>query len=484
MSLIRNPTNLSAAPPHRKPCLKASSFASATPSPSEGDPIRVAPKPKRRRKLNNVFLDDRGFPDQSDEYDHLLHSIDGEPVLRKLRHPMPDLNGPIDPSFDHPFVPEEHEAILRKKVDLSHLTADQQNQVYDLIREFWPVFDERGVFVAVKNYECVIDTGTARPIAVKKIFYGERETVIMRRCISALAKVGHIRQITDGRWLFKALLAAKPHQEHVRNIEDFVWRFCVNYIPLNGVTRIIAYPIPRCDSAVFNEFGRALWWWMYDAPMGYHQLAVAPDSQEKLAFQGVDAIKWTYNVMPFGPTNGPATFINFIHDVDSIWKELCKSHGIPIDDDTNTRIIVDDIVSWANSFKRSLVYMRCQLIVCRAYRLSINLGKSHFFPRRFEFVGIDVCTEGNRPAKSKHQLLLTWPAPELVRDVAKFLGFVQFYSRFIPNFEIRVEALRTVTKQEYTEDVGPHWTPEAQAAWEDLKGAILSDPCIQRFDHR
>ena len=65
------------------------------------------------------------------------------------------------------------------------------------------------------------------------------------------------------------------------------------------------------------------------------------------------------------------------------------------------------------------------------YRLSLNLGKSHFFPRRFEFVGSDVCSEGNCPAKSKHQLLETWPAPELVRDVAKFLGFVQFYSRFI-----------------------------------------------------
>ena len=64
-------------------------------------------------------------------------------------------------------------------MDLSHLTTDQQNQVYDLIREFWPVFDARGVFVTVKNYECVIDTGTARPIAVKKILYGERETVIM-----------------------------------------------------------------------------------------------------------------------------------------------------------------------------------------------------------------------------------------------------------------------------------------------------------------
>jgi len=230
---------------------------------------------------------------------------------------MPDLDGPIDPSFDHPFIQEEHDAIMQKKVDLSHLDLDLQNQVYDLIREFWPVFDERGVFVPVKKYECVIDTGAARPIAVKKIFYGKRETVIMRRCILALAKVGHIRQITDGRRLFKALLMAKPHQEHVRNIEDFVWHFCVYYILLNGVTRIIAYPIPCCDSAVFNKFGSGVWWWMFDALMGYHQLAVNLASQEKLAFQEVDAIKWTYTAMPFGPTNGPVTFINFIHDVDS-----------------------------------------------------------------------------------------------------------------------------------------------------------------------
>jgi hypothetical protein len=66
----------------------------------------------------------------------------------------------------------------------------------------------------------------------------------MCKAITALEKVGHIHQITEGRWLFKALLAPKPHQEHVQNIDDFVWRFCVNYIPLNSVTRTIAYPIP------------------------------------------------------------------------------------------------------------------------------------------------------------------------------------------------------------------------------------------------
>ena len=42
--------------------------------------IRVD-KTKGRRKVKNVFLDDRGFPDVSDDYDSLLHEINGGPVL-------------------------------------------------------------------------------------------------------------------------------------------------------------------------------------------------------------------------------------------------------------------------------------------------------------------------------------------------------------------------------------------------------------------
>jgi hypothetical protein len=88
----------------------------------------------------------------------------------------------------------------------------------------------------------------------------------MQKAVVALEKVGQIHQITNGRWLFKAVLAPKPHQEHVRHIEDFVWRFCVNYVPLNLVTRVIAYPIPRCDAAVSEEFGTGQWMWLFDAP--------------------------------------------------------------------------------------------------------------------------------------------------------------------------------------------------------------------------
>jgi hypothetical protein len=55
---------------------------------------------------------------------------------------------------------------------------------------------------------------------------------------------------------------------------------------------------------------------------------------------------------------------------------------------------------------------------------------------------------------SKHNLLCHWPIPELVRNVASFVGFLQFYSSFIPHFEVCALPLRKVMKREYTEAVG------------------------------
>ena len=112
------------------------------------------------------------------------------------------------------------------------------------------------------------------------------------------------------------------------------------------------------------------------------------------------------------------------------------------------------------------------------------LLKSFFFPRRFKFVGIDVSPDGNRPAKSKHGLIKSWPDPEFVRDVAKFIGFAQFYSRFIHHFELRISPLREICRNDYTEPVAPFWTDAAQKSFDDMRAAMISDPCLQRFDYK
>ena len=100
----------------------------------EGTPVRIDLKPKQRKRLQSIFLDDQGFPDQSDNYNHVLHNIDGGPILRKLKHPVPDLNAPVDPKFYSEFIPETHDAQMHQEVDLSHLDPNIQENKYSLIR--------------------------------------------------------------------------------------------------------------------------------------------------------------------------------------------------------------------------------------------------------------------------------------------------------------------------------------------------------------
>jgi hypothetical protein len=180
--------------------------------------------------------------------------------------------------------------------------------------------------------------------------------------------------------------------------------------------------VSRCDSAVNLTFGMGQWIWLWDAPSGYHQIGISPCSQEKLAFAGPDATKWTYNVMPFGPVNGPPTFIAFIHDLDSTWKDLACKLGIIIDENTNTNIIIDDIFSYAKTLTIALIFMECKLKVAQSQNLLLSLKKSFIFPKRAKFVGVDICQDGNQPVMSKHQLLVHWPTPVIIRNVANSLG--------------------------------------------------------------
>ncbi len=109
----------------------------------------------------------------SDNYDHVLHDVDGGPILRKLWHPKPDLSALIDPLYSSLFIAKKHKEIMKRDMDLSHLKPNLQERIYGVIRRHWSVFDEKGAFVPVKHYECVIDTGNSRSIAVKKILYGD-----------------------------------------------------------------------------------------------------------------------------------------------------------------------------------------------------------------------------------------------------------------------------------------------------------------------
>jgi hypothetical protein len=149
--------------------IKSSLLASAkTTGKPTGSPICLSAKNKSRHWLRNVFVDNRGFPNQSDEYNTLLHDIDGGTILRKLKHPPPPL-GVFVPEFHFPFNEALHGKRLRAQLDLFHLDPSIQLKVTALVKKYWSVFDERGVWVPVRNcvlihqYVCFTDTSPKIP---------------------------------------------------------------------------------------------------------------------------------------------------------------------------------------------------------------------------------------------------------------------------------------------------------------------------------
>ncbi len=111
-------------------------------------PIRVSPKPKCHRKLRNVFYNDCRFPNQSDEFDHLLHNIDGGVILRRKKHPQPPL-GIKDPTLNYKFDDSLHGDKVKSELSIDHLLPANAAAVVALIKRYWAVFDKRGIFTPI-----------------------------------------------------------------------------------------------------------------------------------------------------------------------------------------------------------------------------------------------------------------------------------------------------------------------------------------------
>jgi hypothetical protein len=221
------------------------------------------------------------------------------------------------------------------------LSIDTRNRVISFVKEFWDIFNEAGVKIPIQGYEMVIDTGKHRPIAVRKPHYGMHESPIMQKTIDKLLELGFIARDSTSPWGFRITLAPKPHQESVVDIDDYIWRFCTNYIRLNMITRPAEYPIPRCDDAYQFGFGKATHFILLDAFSGYHQVRLSPASAIKTAFFAPHGRKYIWLVMPFGLRNAPVVFTAMMYDLRELWDAETERAGLKPSHDEGTTLSHD-----------------------------------------------------------------------------------------------------------------------------------------------
>jgi len=93
--------------------------------------------------------------------------------------------------------------------------------------------------------------------------------------------------------------------------KDGSMRLCIDYRQLNKVTIKNRYPLPRIDDLMDQLVGARVFS-KIDLRSGYHQIKVKDEDMQKTAFR-TRYRHYKYLVMPFGVTNAPGVFMEYMN---------------------------------------------------------------------------------------------------------------------------------------------------------------------------
>ena len=111
------------------------------------------------------------------------------------------------------------------------------------------------------------------------------------------------------------------------------------------------------------------------------------------------------------------------------------------------------------------------------------LKKSTFHVTEVEYLGYIISKDGVSMAQDKVQRILEWPAPRtepkhIVTDVRSFIGFCNFYRRFIEGYSKICKPLNDLTKK----DTVLVWSAACEAAFQKLKDQFKTAPLLVHFE--
>ena len=156
-----------------------------------------------------------------------------------------------------------------------YITETIINRVKQIIMDLWGCSAKEGAKLPILGYEFSINTGSSKPLCYKKKSYGPYESKIIMELLTQLLGNNWISKCSVP-WGSLIVLAPKPHQEHIFDINVFIWIICVSYRCLNAITEKFKYPIPRCNDSIniLSIGSQPIFIICFDARHGYHQISV------------------------------------------------------------------------------------------------------------------------------------------------------------------------------------------------------------------
>ncbi|KAI2646481.1 Transposon Tf2-11 polyprotein [Labeo rohita] len=157
---------------------------------------------------------------------------------------------------------------------------------------------------------------------------------------------------------------------------------------------------------------------------------------------------YEYRVMPYGLSISPSVFQTFMNEV---FREFLHRFIV---------VYIDDIAS--TSSRSSTSYMNTA---------SISSLKN--------FLGYIITAEGVQMDQGKVSAIQEWPQPLTVKELQRFLGFSNFYRRFIQNNSSITAPLTSLLRGKPKALI---WNPAAHEAFQRLKEIFSTAPLLHHPD--
>ena len=200
---------------------------------------------------------------------------------------------------------------------------------------------------------------------------------------------------------------------------------------------------------------------MMDLASGYWHVAMSPDVKRKAAFVTNEGL-FQFRVMSFGLCNAPATFGRLMDRV------LCGMRW------SRCLVYLDDVISFGRSIPEALARLEEVLGRLSNFGLQLKAKKCTFMQTEVVFLGHIVGRTGLACDPAKLSAVRNWHAPDKVKAVRQFVGFVGYYRHFVKDFAELAEPLVALTQKG-----APFvWTDRQQMAFEALKACLISAPIL------
>ncbi|XP_030838443.1 uncharacterized protein K02A2.6-like [Strongylocentrotus purpuratus] len=170
-----------------------------------------------------------------------------------------------------------------------------------------------------------------------------------------------------------------------------------------------------------------------------------------------------YRRMPYGLNSAPSAFQKIVSSV------LAGIEG--------TLNLLDDVVVFGEDKAQHDQRLAEVMTRLAKHNLTLNEAKCTFAASDIDFLGYHVTADGLTPTLDNVAAIRTLPAPTNVKELASFLGTMNFYRKFVPQYAEIAEPLQKLLRKEALWE----WHNAQETAFNTLKGRIAEPPVLAYF---